>query len=407
MIGSGVFLLPSVLAPYGSISFLGWLLTSAGAIVIALVLSRLAGRTSRSGGFYVYTQEAFGDLPGFLIAWGYWLAIVFSITAISVAFSGYLGATIPFFGSSKLMEAGVAFVLIWTLTSVNLSSVGAGASVQLVTTILKLVPLGVIIVLGVVAGSTDVIPPFNPQDIPWPSALATTALLTMWAFVGIEAAVVAADDVIDPTHTIPRAVIAGTLTVTVVYIGATAAIMMLVPVDVLAQSNAPFVVAAAKLGTIGPPLIGFGVLVATAGSANGNILLGGQMPMAVAIDGLAPKIFDKRTRGGAPVFSLLLSSALASALLLFNYSGGLVAAFTFLISVSTLCTLLPYAVAAMAELRVSWRTSSAWTTLALLAIVYSIVAMAGSGLRVLVWGAALMAAGLPLYYLFRRGRNST
>ena len=68
MIGSGVFLLPAVLAPYGSISFFGWLFTSAGAITIALVLGRLASRTARSGGFYVYTREAFGDLAGLSLA---------------------------------------------------------------------------------------------------------------------------------------------------------------------------------------------------------------------------------------------------------------------------------------------------------------------------------------------------
>ena len=88
MIGSGVFLLPSVLAPFGSISFLGWLLTSVGAILITLVLGRLASRTRRSGGFYVYSQEAFGDLTGFLMAWGYWIAIVFAITAISFSLFG-------------------------------------------------------------------------------------------------------------------------------------------------------------------------------------------------------------------------------------------------------------------------------------------------------------------------------
>ena len=86
MIGSGVFLLPAVLAPYGSISFLGWLFTSAGAIVIALTLGRLAGRTDESGGFYVYVRDAFGELPGFIVGWSYWAATVFAVAAISVAF---------------------------------------------------------------------------------------------------------------------------------------------------------------------------------------------------------------------------------------------------------------------------------------------------------------------------------
>ena len=404
MIGSGVFLLPSVLAPYGSISFLGWLLTSAGAIVIALVLGRLSSRTERSGGFYVYTQEAFGNLPGFLIGWGYWLALVFAVTAIAVAFSGYLGSVIPALGASSLRQALVAAALIWTLTAINIRSVGSGASFQLVTTLLKLVPLVIVIVLGVLFGESSNIPPFNPQDLSPMKALATTALLTMWAFVGIEASVVAADDVIDPKRTIPRAVIAGTITVTIVYIASTAAVMMLVPVEVLAESTAPFVDAASKLGAIGGPLIAFGALVSTAGSTNGNILLAGQMPMAIALDGLAPRALAKRSAGGAPVFALVLSSILSTALLTLNYTSGLLAAFTFLIEMSTLCTLLPYAVSAMAELKVSWKNAKAWAVLALLAVIYSVFAMAGSGLDVILWGLVMLLAGLPVFYLNRRNR---
>lgn len=227
MIGSGVFMLPSVLAPYGSLSFLGWLVTSAAAILIGLILGRLASRTERSGGFYVYTQDAFGDLLGFLIAWGYWLAIVFAITAVATAFAAYFTALVPAL-SSSMGQVVVAAAMIWTFTAINIKGVGAGASMQLVTVILKLIPLAVIILLGVFAGSTQTIPEFNPCDKPIVEAIATCALLTMWAFAGIEAATVAAQDVKDPKRTIPRAVIVGTLTVTFVYIAATAAVMMLV-----------------------------------------------------------------------------------------------------------------------------------------------------------------------------------
>ncbi|NOX81853.1 MAG: amino acid permease, partial [Alphaproteobacteria bacterium] len=192
MIGSGVFLLPAVLAPYGSISFLGWIVTSIGAILIALVLGRLAGRTDRSGGFYVYTRDAFGDLAGFIVGWSYWLSILFAVAAVSVAFAGYAGAVIPALGANKITQALVATSIIWILTGVNIKGVSEAASVQLVTTILKIIPLLVIIALGFFAGTPDNIPPFNPQALPVGEALATTALLTMWAFIGIEAGVVPA-----------------------------------------------------------------------------------------------------------------------------------------------------------------------------------------------------------------------
>jgi len=404
MIGSGVFLLPAVLAPYGSVSFLGWILTGAGAILFALILGRLASRTDRTGGPYAYAHDAFGDFVGFLVAWGYWLGVVFAVTAIGVAFAGYAGAVIPALGAGNLVQAGVAAAIIWTLTAINIKGVAEAASVQLVMTVLKLAPLAVIILLGVFAGSPENIPPFNPSDKSIAAVLAATALLTMWAFIGLEAGVIPAEDVVDAKRTIPRAVVMGTVTVTFVYIASTAAVMMLAPAEVLAVSTAPFVDAARALGPVGGLLIAFGALVATAGSLNGNIFLSGQMPMAAALDGVAPKIFARRNAGRAPGFALILSSVLSTVLLIFNYTEGLIAAFTFLISMSTLGTLSAYTLSALAELRFSWARARFWAALALVALAYSLVAMIGSGFKVLAWGVVLLIAGLPVFYLVKRNR---
>jgi APA family basic amino acid/polyamine antiporter len=402
MIGSGVFLLPATLAPYGGVSFLGWLLTSLGAIFIALSLGRLAGRTERAGGPYVYAHEAFGDLVGFLVAWGYWLGVVFATTAIAVAFAGYAGALVPVLGSNVLIQGAVAAGLIVLLTAVNLKGVAQAASVQLVMTILKLIPLVVIIAVGVIAGSPDNIPPFNPSELPVGKALAATALLTMWAFLGLECAVIPAGDVVDPKRTMPRAVVTGTIFVAAIYIAATAAVMFLLPVETLAGSTAPFADAAYPLGAIGAPLIAIGAMISTAGAANGNILMSGQMPMAVARDGLAPKALARRNAGHAPALALIISSALSIAFIALNYRDGLVAAFTFLITMSTLGTLTPYLVSALAEFKTSFRSAKGWAAVALIAIIYSLIAMIGAGVATLLWGGLLMAAGLPVFYWTKR-----
>src|SRR5262245_51535700 len=83
MIGSGIFLLPTTLAPFGLISFGGWLLTGAGAILIALTMARLAARTTRTGGLYAYVHDAFGDMFGFINAWGYWASYWTGVPAIA------------------------------------------------------------------------------------------------------------------------------------------------------------------------------------------------------------------------------------------------------------------------------------------------------------------------------------
>lgn len=402
MVGSGIFMLPAVLAPYGGVGFLGWVVTAAGAILIALTLGHLASRTVKPGGPYAYARAAFGDFTGFLVAWGYWICVVSGSAAIAVAFAGYLGVFLPGVAASPVLQAGAALALIWALTLVNVRSVSLAGSAQLLLTVLKLLPLLLIVAAGAFLGETGNLPEFNPGGGAVLPAVATAALLTMWAFAGLEAGTIPAADVKDPQRTIPRAVVFGVAGVALLYIASTAAVMMLVPAETLAQSTSPFADAARVLGGWGPPLIAAGALVSTAGALNGNILIGGQMPMAAALDRLAPRFLARRNRAGAPQAALLLSAAIASVLLVFNYAEGLVAAFTFLIAMSTLALLAPLAVAALADIRQSWRTARPWALIAMLAFAYSAFAMLGSGLDVILWGLVLLAAGVPVYMLVRR-----
>ena len=95
MIGSGVFLLPASLAPFGAASLLGWAITLAGAVLLALTFARLSHRWPQTGGPYVYARNAFGELPGFVIAWSYWISMWCATAAIAVAFAGSIGAIFP------------------------------------------------------------------------------------------------------------------------------------------------------------------------------------------------------------------------------------------------------------------------------------------------------------------------
>jgi APA family basic amino acid/polyamine antiporter len=178
--------------------------------------------------------------------------------------------------------------------------------------------------------------------------------------------------------------------------------MLLVPAEILVLSTSPFADAARGLGQWGAALIAAGALVSTAGSINGNIFIAGQLPMAVALDRLAPSAFARLNGGGAPYISLISASTLSSVLLLMNYSRGLVGAFTFLILLSTIASLLPYLFSCMAELRHSWRSSRGWAGVALLAGLFAVFAIIGSGIEPLLWGIGLFASGLPLYFVLRR-----
>lgn len=405
MIGSGVFLLPAVLAPYGIAAFGGWVITGAGSILLALTLARLAARTSETGGPYVYARDAFGNLTGFLVMWGYWASYWIGIPAVAIAFAGYLAVFVPALSQAPAMQCAAALALIWTFTLVAIRGARESGLTQLVMTALKLVPLAAIIGVGLLRGEPGNLPAFNPSGAALPSVLAATALLTMWAFTGLECGVIPAGDVRDPQRTMPRAVVAGTVTVTIIYLAASAAVMLLVPPETLRSSSAPFAEAAKALGSWGPALIGAGALAATAGTMNGLVFIAGQLPMAVARDQLAPRLFARLNRSGAPHASILISSALSSVLLLTNYTRGLIGAFTFLVMMSTITVLAPLLISTAAEVKHSWRTAPVWALVALGGSAYSVFAILGSGLETIAWGVVLTAAGLPAYLLGRRPKT--
>ncbi len=414
MIGSGIFLLPAVLAPHGAFSLVGWFVAGTATLFIALTLGALARRIPKIGGPYAYTRVAFGDLPAFLIAWGYWICVWAGSAAMAVAFSGYLSVFLPSIESVPIAGAVSALCIIWIFTAINLGGVGNVGIVQLITTFLKILPLFVIAAGGLFVGEVTSITPANPQNEPLLLHIASVALLTMWAFVGMEAATIPADDVAAPERTIPRALLAGTLTATAVYIFATLGAMALVPAAELAQSSSPFADAAFRLfGNLGAGIIGVGALVAIGGALNSNILLAGQMPRAAALDNLFPARFGDLNKNGVPKFSLVVSSCLSSTLIIMNYSKGLVAAFTTMILLSTLMTLVPYAVSAAAELQLQKRQNTSGDSVKIftvliagLALLFSVFAIIGSGAEVVIYGALLLLVGLPVYLFMRRkGRN--
>ncbi len=406
MIGSGVFLLPASLAPYGGISIVGWLATAAGSLLLALVFARLSRIFPRIGGPYAYARMGFGDFVGFEMAWGYWIAVWAGNASIAVAFVGYLGVFFPGLVASNLTAAIAAVVAIWILTALNIAGIRAAGWVQLITTIGKLIPLLAIGLIGVFYLDPSHFTPFNPSGQSGFSAVTSVAALTLWAFLGLESASIPADDVENPERTIPRSTILGTLIATVTYILGTVAVLGIIPSADLANSTAPFADAAKALwGEGAQAFIAIGALISTFGCLNGWILLQGQVPLAAAKDGLFPKQFGLVSRNGTPIFGLIVSSILVTVLMLTNYSHGLVGVFNFTLLLATMTTLVPYMFTAMAELVLFFREPAKFSgqrlagasVIAILAFAYSIWAVAGSGQEVVFWGSLLLFAGIPVY----------
>ncbi|MFQ3208055.1 MAG: APA family basic amino acid/polyamine antiporter [Glaciecola sp.] len=417
VIGNGVFMLPAVLAPFGTLSLVAWVIAGIGTIFIALVLGMLAKRHSMQGGIYGYTRETQGDLAGFLIAWGYWISILAAVAAGAVAVTGYLSFFVPTISSNPMLSAIISIAFIWLITAINITGIKAACTFQLVTSLLKLLPLFIISVgalfLGDPANAVVNSTPANTADQPSTLILISEiVMITMWAYIGIEAVTLPSDNIICPEKNIPRALIIGTLTVTVIYISLSYGVMTLIPLADLAKSTAPIADAASIiLGHWGAGFIAIAALISIISSINANTLIVGMMPAALAKDKLMPTFFSIKNKAGIPIKTVILSGFLSSILVVMSFSEGLLSAFKTLIMLSTLTVLLPYATSSLAEIVMQKRELTATTKInwmsfgiALIALLFSVFAIIGSGLMIALQGLILFAAGLPFYFWSKRAQ---
>ncbi len=410
MTGSGIFLLPAALAVYGGISIFGWVFTIIGSIFMALVFSRLSKLVKKAGGPYSYSKEGFGDFAGFMVAWGYWISIWCGNAAIAVAGVGYLAVFFPDLQSNFLLSAGIAIAAIWFFTYINSLNIRSVGMVQLITTILKILPLLLLGTFGFVYFNSNHFSPLNISSLSNFDAITTTAALTLWAFLGLESATIPSDKVVNPTKTIPRSTVAGLTIAAVMYLSSIIAIMGIIAPTDLQNSTAPFADAAKHAwGSWAYYLVGAGAVISCFGALNGWILLQGQIPLAAARDKLFPDIFKKVSGKGIPIIGILIASMLASVLVGMNYNKGLVKMFSFIIMLSTLTCLLPYLVSSLSELALYIRKKESYNKKKLIyaslisipAFLYSLWAIYGLETDVIMWGAMLLAAGIPIFVFLK------
>ena len=411
-IGSGVFLLPASLAPFGLNSVIAWGFTASGAIALAIVFARLSRAFPQAGGPYAYVHVAFGPLIAFVVAWGYWISIWVGNVSIATAAVSYLSPLLPWIAEKPGASAGATLLLLWLLTFVNWYGIKASGWVQGITTVLKILPLLAVAALGLMSLHSN--RAATTMNIPLSvSGVTAAATLTLWALLGLESATIPADKVASPGRTIPIATLLGTVITALICAIACTTVLLLVPSATLAQSNAPFVdLAAPYWGAGAGKLVAVFAAISAFGALNGWILLQGELPRAMAIRGEFPQIFARESARNTPTFGLCFGSALATLLILANYQKSMVSVFTFMILLSTTACLVLYALCSAALLRLQWtqklgaprKGSVALAIVGILATAYSLWAIIGAGAEAVLWGAALLLLGVPLYYWFRSSR---
>ena len=414
-IGSGIFLIPAALAPYGWNALYGWGISIGGALCLAYVFASLARLMPAAGGPFDYIATAFGPMAGFFVMWSYWISQWVTNAAIAIGLVSYMSPFAPEFFARPSVGPAIAIGFVILMTGIAIRGVRASGAVQITTTVLKILPLAAVIVtlfiiLGGNGNSAATTAHVAPTAVALP-AIAGAAALALWPIQGFESGSVPASRVIDPGRTIPRAILIGTFFVGLLYVLVTLAVFLLLPSDLAAKSSAPLADLVSYVwGTGAGKLVAAFALISAIGALNGWVFLQAEVQLVLAERGVFPRIFARLNEAGMPVYAHLLGCALSVALIGMNLSSGMIQIYTFIILLATVAVLVLYLAGAVTMLALLARGQAKGALLSAaagLGSIYAIWSFYGAGLEATLWGAALLATGVPVYLLMRSRADSS
>ena len=413
IIGASIFVQPSVMT--GLVPSVRGVLAvwaAAGALTLcgALIAAELASAFPLAGGVYVFLREAYSPAMGFLWGWAmYWSMHTGILAAIAMIFASYLGWFVPL-GGAGLRLAAIGAIVV--LSAINILGVRPGSLVQTGLTIGKVAAIGAIIAVAYAVGPRVPIPP--PAAIvvsATPARAYALALVAgLFAFGGWHMVTYAAEETAEPERTIPRALIAGTILVTVCYMALNAAYFHVLPVArVIASPHVAADAADAVLGGGGAAIMAALVVVSTLGALAGVVLAGPRVYLAMARDGLLfGWLGQLHPRFRTPHRALLLQAAWAVVLV---STGTYRALFSRVVLTEWLFfTLMAVGVVVLHRrpgyapaYRLRWHPAIplVFAAAALYIVATQLAARPGEG----VTGLLLVGAGWPVYHLWLRKRD--
>jgi APA family basic amino acid/polyamine antiporter len=304
-IGSGTFLFPAILAPFGIFGLWGWVVSAGGAIVLAFVFAGLSSRLPKHGGPYVYIVNTFGRKVGFFTAWIYWIISWSSNSILLITIANYFAVVTGPLTSWQIVS--IEMIVLFSVTAINMFGIRASGILETFLTVLKIVPLLLIALVFFMFFNINNFDMVTHSTEPSLNAISKAALLTSWGFIGFESATTPVAKVQDQKRTLPKAIILGTISVALVYICSAISVTGVVGFDQLIGSSAPYSRAIEKIfGYSCNIFFSIFAIIICIGTLNSWTFTSGQMAYGAAEDRIFPKLFGKVNKNGSPKYALLM-----------------------------------------------------------------------------------------------------
>ncbi|WP_431225773.1 amino acid permease [Serratia sp. L9] len=417
MLGAGVFSLPQNMAEVASPAALliGWGITGVGILFLAfamLLLTRL--RPDLDGGIFTYAKEGFGDLVGFCSAWGYWLcAVIANVSYLVIVFAALSLFTdrngTVFLGDGNTWQALIAeSLLLWIVHALVLRGVQTAASINLVATLAKLIPLGLFAILAAIAFKMDTFTlDFHGVALGTPvwQQVKDTMLITLWVFIGVEGAVVVSARARQKKD-VGRATMLAVISALAVYLVITLLSLGVVPRSELAEMRNPSmaVLMVDLIGPWGDVIIATGLIVSVCGAYLSWTIMAAEVPLLAAQHGAFPKIFRKQNQNHAPSASLWLTNGAVQVALVIIWLTG--SNYNSLLTIASEMILVPYFLVGAFLFKVArQRQDKRLIFAATGACLYGLWLIYASGLMHLLMSVLLYAPGLLVFMYARQGHE--
>jgi arginine:ornithine antiporter/lysine permease len=419
MLGAGVFSLPQNMAAVASPAALliGWAITGAGIILLSLALLLLTRlKPELDGGIFTYARAGFGELVGFCSAWGYWLcAVIANVSYLVIVFSALSFFTDSpghvVFGDGNTWQAVLgASVLLWMVHWLVLRGVQTAASINLVATLGKLVPLGLFVVLAAVAFNYDRFHfDFTGLALHTPvwQQVKDTMLITLWVFIGVEGAVVVSARARNKKD-VGRATLLAVVAALIVYLLVTLLSLGLVPRAELAGMRNPSMAGLMTrlVGSWGDVIIAVGLIVSVCGAYLSWTIMAAEVPLMAAEHGAFPRSLAKQNHRGAPSASLWLTNISVQVCLVLIWLTG--SDYNTLLTIASEMILVPYFLVGAYLFKVARQLNRPGImAIASGASAYGLWLLYASGPLHLLLSVVLYAPGVLLFLFARRGGRGT
>ncbi|PIB45284.1 amino acid APC transporter [Pseudomonas sp. 2822-15] len=414
MIGGGIFSLPQNMAASADVGavLIGWVITAIGMLTLAFVFQTLANRKpDLDGGVYAYAKAGFGDYMGFSSAWGYWISAWLGNVGYFVLLFSTLGYFFPIFGEGNTPAAVIgASVLLWAVHFLVLRGIKEAAFINLVTTVAKVVPLVLFVLIAVFAFKLDIFTADiwglkNPDLGSVMNQVRNMMLVTVWVFIGIEGASIFSSRA-EKRSDVGKATVIGFITVLLFLMLVNVLSLGIMTQPELAKLQNPSMAAVLEhvVGHWGAVLISVGLIVSLLGALLSWVLLCAEIMFAAAKDHTMPEFLRRENANHVPVNALWLTNAMVQVFLVITLFSA--STYLSLIYLATSMILVPYLWSAAYALLLAVRGETYENALrerrkdlfiGAIALIYAVWLLYAGGTKYLLLSALLYAPGAILF----------